>query len=134
MRERKNPSMVVKYVRCNYSPDQFCMVDWTSNEADVLWVALLLDHLPSKILTKSNISASKEILHGNDLKGRYFLLNVPFKELFEFEKINQSPFLPSTGLNDLNIHLKGNWKSLSFRFEFPVDTKPLFSLKGGIKW
>lgn len=130
----QHPSMVVRYSRCNHSSNKFCMFDWNSHQADVLWVVFLLDNLPPKLNIKSNVSATKVILLSEDLQNRYFLLQAPSARLYEFTDINMPPFLPSSGLNELTVKIKGNWRSLTFRFDFPIEVKSKLSLNGGLKW
>lgn len=134
MRKVENPSMVVRYARCNFKPNLFSMVDWQSNKADVLHVAALLDQLPSKLILKASKGSCKAIIHSNSNEDRYFLMPVLNEELFEYKPLEESPFLPSAGLQGLKVSFKGDWRNVSLKFEFPVAFKKLEIMKGYWKW
>lgn len=133
---KKNPcsSMVITYQRCNADNDLFQLQDWKSNQADVLWVALLLDRLPSSLIVKFSQLSKKNVVFNPDGTARYFLTQVPDDSKFEFKDITMSPFLPETGLQELTVKLKLNWKRLTLRFEFPAVEVHLEALKSRGVW
>ena len=134
MKKNSCTSMVISYQRCNASNDLFHLQDWKSNQADVLWVALMLDHLPSCLTVKFSQLADKQVVFNSNGTSRYFLTHVPEDSKFEFKDITISPFLPETGLQDLTVKLKLNWKRLTLRFEFPVIEVHLEVLKSKGVW
>jgi hypothetical protein len=134
MKKNAFPSMVVTYQRCNANHDVFHLQDWKSNHADVLWVASILDRLPSCLAVKFNQLSKKQVVFNPNGTAKYFLTQVPDDSKFEFKDITMSPFLPETGLQDLNCKLKLNWKRLTLKFEFPVVEDHLEGLKSRRVW
>lgn len=133
---KKNPysSMVITYQRCNADNDLFQLQDWKSNQADVLWVASILDRLPSCLTVKFNQLSKKNVVFNPNGTAKYFLTQVPDDSKFEFKDITMSPFLPETGLQELTVKLKLNWKRLTLRIEFPVVEGHLEALKSRRLW
>lgn len=135
MRKAENSSMTVRYARCNNSPNLFCLVDWQANKVDVLHVPALLDQLPSRLILKTSKNSCKALIHGDGREERYFLMLVPNEDLFVYKYLEVSPFfLPSTGLQGLKVSFKGNWRGLSFKFEFPRELMQIEAGKGGWLW
>lgn len=66
-------SMVVVYRKCNTSTNLYCLRNWKANQADLLWVAALLDNLPFEICLKQNRISNKLEIHNYNLDTRYFL-------------------------------------------------------------
>ncbi|WP_425636043.1 hypothetical protein ACPUEN_11655 [Algoriphagus yeomjeoni] len=134
MKANNSPTMVIVYQRGNNDSDLFHMHDWRSNHADVLWVALLLDCLPSSLVIKSSQLSKKQLAFNPDGTTNYFLTQVPEDSKFEFKDLVFNPFLPETGLNELKAGLRLNWKSLTLRFEFPIEQSHLEVLKLKGRW
>ncbi|MGM0944922.1 MAG: hypothetical protein ACQEW9_07030 [Bacteroidota bacterium] len=133
---KKNPcsSMVIIYQRCNAHNDQFQLQDWKSSQADVLWVALVLDRLPASLTVRFSQLANKHVVYNPNETSRYFLTQVPEESKFEFKDVITSPFLPETGLQDLTVKLKFSWERLTLRVEFPVGVVHLETLKSRGVW
>lgn len=134
MKKNTFPSMVITYQMCNANNDVFHLQDWKSNQADVLWVALMLDHLPSSLTVKFSQLSNKHVVFNRNGTSRYFLTQVPEDSKFEFKDLSISPFLPETGLQDLKGKLKLNWKKLTLRLEFPFVEDHLEVLKSRGVW
>jgi hypothetical protein len=134
MRKEGSPSMVITYQRCNAEKDLFHLHDWKSHQVDVLWVALLLDRLPSSLTVKFSQLSNKHVVFNPNGTTRYFLTQVPEDSKFEFKDLSISPFLPETGLQDLKGKLKLNWKRLTLRLEFPSVVGQLEVLKSRGVW
>ena len=127
-------SMVVVYKKCNAAKELYCLRDWKSNQADLLWVAAVLDNVPFKICLKHNVISNKRVIHSCNLDTRYFFASIPGKALYDWEELIPGPFLTSTGLGQLPTRIKGNWENLSFRFEFPEELCPIETLKARGAW
>lgn len=134
MKKDGNPSMVITYQRCNAKNDLFHLQDWKSNQADVLWVALMLDRLPTCLTVRFSQLANRHVVFNSNGSSRYFLTQIPEDSKFEFKDLTVSPFLPETGLQDLNCKLKLNWKRLTLKVEFPVVEDQLEGLKSRRLW
>lgn len=134
MKKNAFPSMVITYQRCNADNDLFQLQDWKSNQADVLWVVSMLDRLPSCLKVKFSYLSNKYVIFNPNGTAKYFLTQVPENSKFEFKDLTMSPFLPETGLQDLTVKLKLNWKTLALRFEFPAVEVHLEALKSRRVW
>lgn len=134
MKSDVSPSMLITYQRCNDESDRFRLCNWKSNNADVLWVALILDHLPSNLLVKFSQLANAQIIFNALGSLEYFLTQVPEASKFELKDVTINPFLSCSGLQDLKCEMRMDWKCLSFRFEFPVEQFHLENLKLRGRW
>lgn len=127
-------SMVVVYRKCNTSNDLYCLRDWKTNQADLLWVAAVLDNVPFKFCIKHNLIFNKRVIHSFSLDTRYLFASIPGKALYDWEELCPSPFLSHSALGHLTTRIKGNWQNLSFRFEFPGDVCSIQALKARGAW
>lgn len=134
MKKKAFPSMVISYQRCNVKNDLFHLHDWKSNQADLLWVALMLDCLPSCLTVRFSQLANRHVVFNSNVTYRYFLTQVPEDSKFEFKDLTINPFLAETGLHDLNYKLKLNWKRLTLKVEFPVMEDHSEALKARRVW
>jgi hypothetical protein len=83
---------------------------------------------------KFNQLSKKNVVFNPNGTARYFLTQVPDDSKFEFREVPLSPFLPETGLQDLTVKLRLNWKKLTLRFEFPLVEVQLEVLKSKGLW
>lgn len=134
MKPAVSPSMLITYQRCNDESDRFRLCNWKSNNADVLWVALILDLLPSNLLVKFSQMTNAYVVFNAFGSLEYFLTQVPEASKFELKTVPINPFLSNSGLQGLKCEMRMDWKCLSFRFEFPVEQFQLENLKLRGRW
>jgi hypothetical protein len=134
MKGERSRSMLVTYQRSNQDLGEFILEEWKSYGADVLSVAQLLDYLPSRLSFRYSNWSRKNIVCNSRFEEAHFLALIPGATLDEFEVVPINPFLPSSGLQGLNVRYMLNWKKLVFKFEFPtVQTQPI-STKAVERW
>lgn len=121
MKNKIHPHFMVHYHRCNSSLDEFCLKDWASCKADVLWVAALLDNLPNKIVFKKVQFSAIGLIHSRNIDSGYFLASIHEMSRHGWEEIPLNPFLTSSGLHKIKVFGKLSERTIAFRFDFPKE-------------
>lgn len=125
------PLIKISYSKSDDSSDLYSLNDWSSFHMDVLLVASILDNLPYTLGIKLRHYTGRGLIHSLDLNSRYFVALMP---KLDQEEVLINPFLPSSGLNALQVSVKVDPCNISFKFRTPEVIHLVDSLKSRYKW